>query len=122
MTRERRGAGVAIITGVKPDQQASARDKILFYLKTKGPQTAAVIARRLGVTPMAVRQHLYELENGGLVTWEDRPAPVGRPARHWILTATASGRFPDSHAELIVGLLDAVRSAFGEPGLEEADQ
>ncbi len=104
---------------MKPDQQASARDKILFYLKTKGPQTAATIARRMGVTPMAVRQHLYELEAGGLVGWEDRPAPVGRPARHWKLTSSASGRFPDSHAELIVGLLDAVRSAFGEPGLEK---
>lgn len=110
---------VGIIPGVKPEHQASARDKILFYLKTKGPQTAAAIARRLGVTPMAVRQHLYALESGGLVSWEDRPAPVGRPARHWILTSSASGRFPDSHAELIVGLLDAVRSAFGEPGLEK---
>jgi predicted ArsR family transcriptional regulator len=111
-------AAIGIIGGVKPESSASARDKILFYLKTKGAQTAAVVARRLGVTPMAVRQHLYELERGGLVRWEDRPAPVGRPARHWSLTANGSERFPDSHAELIVGLLDAVRSAFGEPGLD----
>lgn len=104
---------------MKPEHPSSARDKILYHLKTKGPQTAAAIARRLDVTPMAVRQHLYRLERSGLVRWEDRPARVGRPARHWILTPVAAGRFPDSHAELIVGLLDAVRSAFGESGLEK---
>jgi iron-sulfur cluster biosynthesis transcriptional regulator SufR len=103
---------------MKPDSRAPARDKILFYLKTKGPQTAARLASRLAVTPMAVRQHLYELENDGLVAYEDRRAPVGRPARHWLLTPRASERFPDSHGELMVGLLDAMRTAFGEAGLD----
>ncbi|MCE9581936.1 MAG: transcriptional regulator [Planctomycetes bacterium] len=111
-------AGSIYSAPVKPDNHAPARDKILFYLKTKGPQTAATVARRLGVTPMAVRQHLYDLEKDSLVAWEDRRAPVGRPARHWALTSRVSGIFPDSHAELIVGLLDAVRSTFGEAGLE----
>lgn len=107
---------------MKPDPNAPARDKILFYLKTKGPQPAAAVARRLSVTPMAVRQHLYDLEKQGLVSFEDRPAPVGRPARHWKVTDAASGKFPDSHAELVVGLIDAVRSAFGEPGIDRLIQ
>ncbi|NUN49876.1 MAG: transcriptional regulator [Candidatus Brocadiae bacterium] len=103
---------------MKPEPSASAREKILFYLKTKGPQTASRIAGRIGITPMAVRQHLYQLEQDGQVTFEDRKAPVGRPARHWGLTAGAAALFPDSHADLLVGLIDAVRGAFGEPGLE----
>lgn len=52
---------------MKPEDSARARDKVLFYLKTKGPQTAAQLAKRLGVTPMAVRQHLYTLERDALV-------------------------------------------------------
>lgn len=103
---------------MKPDSSAPARDKILFYLKTRGPLTAAAVATRLDVTPMAVRQHLYELERLGLVTHEDRRARVGRPARHWALTPKAAERFPDSHGQLMVSLIEAARTAFGEAGLE----
>ena len=102
---------------MKPDPLASAREKILFYLKTRGPQTASKIAARLGVTPMAVRQHLYQLERQNLVSFEDRPAPVGRPARHWTLTSQSAALFPSNHSDLVLGLLDAVRSTFGEEGL-----
>ena len=102
---------------------ASGRDRVPLLLKTKGPQTAARMAERLGVTTMAVRQHLAVLQEEGLVDYVDerrkvgRPA-VGRPARVWHLTPKANDRFPDRHAELAVGMLQAVQSAFGEEGLE----
>ena len=46
-------------------------------------------------------------------------APVGRgrPATLWSLAPPASRYFPDSHAELTVGLIDAARKAVGEDGL-----
>ncbi|MFN2375329.1 MAG: helix-turn-helix transcriptional regulator [Candidatus Binatia bacterium] len=96
----------------------SARDRVLFQLKTRGPQTAAALAGRLGVTPMAVRQHLQALEPDGLVTYTDERRKVGRPARLWNLTPAAASRFPDAHADLTVDLLKAVRSTFGEEGLD----
>jgi predicted ArsR family transcriptional regulator len=34
------------------------------------------------------------------------------------VTAAADARFPDSHAELAVGVIDSVRAAFGAPGIE----
>ncbi len=43
---------------------------------------------------------------------------MGRPARVWQLTAKANDRFPDRHTELAVGMLEAVRNAFGEEGIE----
>ena len=46
---------------------ASGRDRVPLLLKTKGPQTAARMAERLGVTTMAVRQHLAVLHEEGLV-------------------------------------------------------
>jgi predicted ArsR family transcriptional regulator len=93
-------------------------DRILYLLKSKGPQTAAQLARRLGVTPMAVRQHLYAFAGEGLAGFVDQRRPVGRPARVWQLTARAAARFPESHAELTLEMIAAVRAAFGEEGLD----
>ncbi len=94
------------------------RDRILTLLKTSGVATAAALAGRLGVTPMAVRQHLWSLRARHLVEFTDERRPVGRPARVWRLAARAHAGFPDSHAELAVGVIHAVREAFGEKGLE----
>lgn len=99
------------------DASSRAADRVLYLLKTKGPATAARLARRLGVTAMAVRQHLAALEAQGLVEFEDRAGKVGRPARHWRLSPAAHARFPDSHAELAVGLIQAARDALGEAGV-----
>ena len=97
---------------------ASARDRVPLLLKTKGPQTTACMAERLGVTTMAVRQHLAVLQEEGLVDYVDEKRKVGRPARVWRLTPKANDRFPDRHATLAVGMLQAVQSTFGEAGLE----
>lgn len=99
------------------DVPTKAREKILFFLKTKGPQSASQIAKRLGVTAMAVRQHLYQLQEEGAVNFEDERRKVGRPARIWHLTRETDDRFPDSHGELAVGILAAARRAFGDDGM-----
>jgi predicted ArsR family transcriptional regulator len=98
---------------------AKAREKILYFLKTKGPQTAAQIAKRLGVTAMAVRQHLYQLKDEGGVAYTDERRSVGRPARIWSLTPETASHFPDSHGELAVGILRAARLAFGDGGMDK---
>ncbi len=97
---------------------ASGRDRVPLLLKIKGPQTTARMAERLGVTTMAVRQHLAVLQEEGLVDYVNERQKVGRPARVWRLTPKANDRFPDRHAELAVGMLQAVQGAFGEEGLE----
>jgi predicted ArsR family transcriptional regulator len=75
------------------------------------------MAKLLDVTTMAVRQHLAVLQAEQLVQFTDEPGKVGRPARLWRPTPKAHDRFPDSHAELAVGMLQAIQSAFGEQGL-----
>ena len=96
-----------------------AEEGVLYHLKTRGPQTAAQIARRLSVTPMAVRQHLYRLKDARLVDFSDERRKVGRPARIWRLTGEAAARFPDSHGDLTVEIIGAVRAAFGEAGMDK---
>jgi predicted ArsR family transcriptional regulator len=93
-------------------------DRVLYLLKSKGPQTAAQLAKRLGVTAMAVRQHLYRFGRDGLVEFADQRRSVGRPVRVWRLTERAAARFPESHAELTLEMIAAVRATFGEEGLD----
>ena len=93
--------------------------RLLHALKAAGPQSAAVIARRLGVTSAAIRQHLAKLQAEGLVAFEDHAAGVGRPRRRWHLTEKGHGRFPDSHAGLALDLIQSVSRIFGEEGLDK---
>jgi predicted ArsR family transcriptional regulator len=76
------------------------------------------IAKRLGVTTMAVRQHLDVLQAEKLIDYTDERRKVGRPARVWQLTLKAYTRFPERHEDLAVGMLQAIQRAFGDEGLE----
>ncbi|NBA93527.1 metalloregulator ArsR/SmtB family transcription factor [Pseudomonas sp. R5(2019)] len=96
----------------------SGRDRVLLLLKRDGPQATAQVAQQLGVTAMAVRQHLSVLYGEGLVEFSDEQRKIGRPARIWRLTPKANARFPDHHAGLAVEMLQVVQSTFGEEGLE----
>ena len=98
--------------------ERKTRRAITKLLKTEGPIGSAQLAARLGLTAMAVRQHLYALQREGLVTAEARPVPIGRPAKFWRLTREADRLFPEAYAELSVALIDSVKDAFGDEGLE----
>jgi predicted ArsR family transcriptional regulator len=107
MSRENRQTG-----------ERKTRRAIVKLLKTDGPLGSAQLAERLGLTAMAVRLHLYALQGEGLVAAEDRPVPVGRPAKSWRLTREADRHFPEAYAELSVALLDAMKETFGAEGLD----
>jgi predicted ArsR family transcriptional regulator len=96
----------------------SKPERILFLLKTRGPQSAGVLGKRLGITSMGARQHLERLARDGLVRHFDERRSVGRPKRHWQLTDQAHSRFPDRHADMTVEILAAVRTVFGEAGVD----
>ena len=103
---------------MKVDQNGDSRDRILYLLKTRGPQTASELARRMSMTSMGVRQHLTRLGEQGLVAHEDHRGSVGRPRRVFQLTEAAEERFPEGYADLTVGLIDSVRQAFGAEGMD----
>src|SRR5918993_2247557 len=98
--------------------ERKTRRAITKLLKIEGPIGSAQLAERLGLTAMAVRQHLYALQREGLVAAEERPVPIGRPAKFWRLTRDADRLFPEAYAELSVALIDSVKDAFGDEGLE----
>jgi predicted ArsR family transcriptional regulator len=106
------------MSGVQDAPAGATRRAIVKRLKADGPLDSARIARRLGLTPMAVRQHLYALQRGKLVTAEERRGPRGRPAKYWRLTRDADRLFPDAYAELSVALIGALGDTFGASGLQ----
>jgi predicted ArsR family transcriptional regulator len=93
-------------------------ERLLVLLKMRGPQIAADLGAALGITGEAVRQQLVKLAADGLVESTAEPRGVGRPAQVWALTEKGNARFPDTHAELTVQLLRAIRSELGEESLD----
>lgn len=93
-------------------------DRILYLLKTRGALTAKQLSEQLQMTPMGARQHLLQLEEQQLVSSFSKAEKVGRPSQYWQLAMLGHQRFGDSHSQLSVNLIDAVRQVFGEQGLE----
>jgi len=98
---------------------SDAKRRVLERLKRVEDATAAELAAALDLTEAGIRQHLDRLERHGFV--ERRPvvqSPRGRPPGHWSLTPLAAELFPDRHADLTVELVDSIRAAVGEEGLD----
>lgn len=98
----------------KSDTQT--RKSLVGLLKQNGPMDAKNLAEHLGLTRMAIRLHLYALQDEKLVTSTNEPRPMGRPAKMWQLTPEADQFFPNGHADLVVSLIDTMGEAFGAEG------
>lgn len=97
---------------------SNSEDRILRFLKFRGPQPTAAIARHLKMTLPGARKHLSALLEAKWVSFADDAGSVGRPKRSWQLTALADKRFPDSHAVLTLEMIGAIRQVFGDEGLD----
>ena len=78
--------------------------------------TTRALATHLGISVPAVRRHLAQHE--GLVDEREQTGQVGRPAKVWRLTRAGHERFPDTHAEMTVRLIESTRAALGEDALQ----
>ena len=94
-------------------------DRLLMILKTRGAQTTRSLANALEISrSRECSSSSSRLEADGMV--ESRPGSggVGRPALSWSLTERALDKFPDTHAELTVTLIESIRRSLGEAALE----
>ncbi len=107
------------MTKKSPNKTAKVKTRraIINLLKQEGTMDSQELASRLNISAMAVRQHLYALEQEKLVAYQEQSRPMGRPAKLWQLTSSANRLFPDSYAELTIDLLNSMIEAFGEDGL-----
>jgi predicted ArsR family transcriptional regulator len=99
---------------------AKTADQILFLVKTRGAVSTAVLAQSLGLTVEAARQQVQRLVTDGLLEGRKEAASgLGRPGNRWVLSAAGFTRFPDTHAQLTVQLLTAVKAVFGDSGIDQ---
>ncbi len=105
---------------MKPSK--NTRHALLDILKREGAQDAQTLAKRLGITPMAVGLQLSSLVDEKLVAAEPEPAHPGRrgrPVHRWALTEAANRVFPDAHAVLTAGLLGSLQEIYGPQGMQK---
>lgn len=106
------------------------KQRVVEHLQTVASATAPDLARLMGISDAAMRQHLEQLESDGVVRRDtgDNPADTrlrGRPPMRWALARDGSpsivdvfpSAFPDRHDDLAVDLLTAIRTALGDEAL-----
>jgi predicted ArsR family transcriptional regulator len=94
------------------------RDAVARTVLERGPQNAADLADRFGLSPAAIRRHLDALvADGLLVEREPRPSAHrsrGRPARTYALTDAGRAAFPHAYDDLASTALRYLRDTGGD--------
>lgn len=107
-------------TAGAPDR--ATRDRVARLLLELGPQTAAALAQRLGLSSAAVRRHLDGLLERELIREVVPRAAVGRgrgrPARVYALTDVGRSAFPHAYDDLASTALRYLRTTGGAGSLE----
>jgi predicted ArsR family transcriptional regulator len=116
----------AAVRSAPPADDGRTRDRVSALLLEHGPQTAAELATRLGVSPAAVRRHLDALVAAGRVAEGAAPVPFGaghrgrgRPARHFTLTDTGRSAFPHAYDDLALTALRYVAASGGPDAVRQ---
>ena len=94
-------------------------DRLLYQLKSRGPQPAATLAGACAITPMGAHKQLQALQDQGLVSSRDEAVGPGRPRRLWTLPPAGHARFPDRHGDLAVQLIRQAAAVLGPQAVDQ---
>ncbi len=104
----------------------STRERVVGSVLVNGPSTAVALAERLELTPAAVRRHLDQLiEEGILETREPRSNVIrgrGRPAKLFALTEQGRDHFDQQYDDLAVQAMRFLAETGGESAIREFAQ
>lgn len=95
------------------------RKKIIVLLKKADNMTVSALSKEIGITPMAIRQHLMSLEKKGMITYTARKYGIGRPVFHYRLTNKATEMFPKAYSELALDLLGSIEELDGRKKVDK---
>ena len=73
-----------------------------------GDSSIVDLTRKLKINQTAMRSHLDKLENDGFVTSYNRPSPVGRPKKYYVLTDAGYDLFPKRYEMLFDAMISAI--------------
>ena len=102
-----------------PRANGLTRQEILSSIKMNGTMTAEELARELGISQVAVRQHLNSLEAENLVAVTVERRGLGRPSHRYILTSSGDESFPRQYDTALNELLDELRAWQGQAAVDE---
>jgi predicted ArsR family transcriptional regulator len=102
-----------------PRANGLTRQEILHCIKVNGTMTAEELSRELGISQVAVRQHLTSLEAESMIAVTVERRGLGRPSHRYVLTPDGDESFPRTYDTALNELLDELRAWQGEAMVEE---
>mgnify|MGYP000857136449 FL=1 len=100
----------------------STRARVLDLIVSKGPVSAAQLAKVLSLTPAAVRRHITALEEAGEIQVHTAASPGkrgrGRPARYYVATRDARSTFAEGYSEIANRALSYLQQVAGDKALD----
>ena len=102
-----------------PRANGLTRQEILNSIKVKGAMTAEELARELGISQVAVRQHLTALEAENVISVTIERRGLGRPSHRYMLTSYGDESFPRRYDAVLTELLDELRAWQGQAVVDE---
>jgi predicted ArsR family transcriptional regulator len=114
--------GSAVLHGHAVTERGT-RGQVARLILELGPSTAATLGGRLGLTPAAIRRHLDNLINEGLI--ETRTARTygnrgrGRPAKLFVITDAGRSAFEHAYDDLATGALRFIAQTSGTEAVAE---
>lgn len=105
------------------ESDASTRSRVSRSILQYGPSTANELAKRLNLTPAAVRRHLTVLLSLGHLTSRQQRVyghrGRGRPARVFALTDAGRAEFYQAYDELAINALGYLQQVAGEEAVRD---
>jgi len=95
------------------------RNQIIMLLKRNSKQSVAQLSKQMGITPMAVRQHLMSLERREIISYKPKKSGIGRPVFLYSLTDKARDIFPKSYVNFIKDMLRMIEDEGGRKKVEK---
>jgi predicted ArsR family transcriptional regulator len=110
-------------TDARPDLgDEPTRERVVRSILENGPSTAAVLGRRLDLTPAAVRRHLDHLLAAGAIEARQPRAAAsrgrGRPAKVFALTELGHASFDQHYDDLALQALRFLAETGGEEAVK----
>lgn len=98
---------------------SSTKEEILRHLLKEGPGSAIAMAEELGISPQAMRKHLKDLENEGLIEHQREIRGMGRPQFLYQLSKQGREQFPQRYGEFALSFINSLVETVGEEQLGE---
>jgi len=100
------------------DNNPTTRKQIVTMLRRLGALNANDIAKQLGISDIAVRRHLNNLERDRIVRADTVRQAMGRPTFVYSLTEDAEELFPKHYADITLEFLNDVQELQGPQAID----